>query len=182
MDKLEHFILTNKERFDTAEPPAGLWDNIEKELPREEKKIRPIRFWMSMAAMGAVLFFAGIGVSNTFNKSDEPEFANLPIEIQSEFVEAEKYYQHQVNLKLQKLEQYDQKDEVVKDLDQLDKVYDEMRKELISAQGLDNERVVKTMIDNYRTKVDILEKVLDKLDKIESPQGLKINENERIKI
>ena len=38
-DRLERFILENREQFDLAEPGAGIWSNIDRALPGQAQTI-----------------------------------------------------------------------------------------------------------------------------------------------
>lgn len=183
MDKLEHFIVSHKSEFDNHEPPKDLWKKIEEDLPKQPKaKLFNIRTIMSIAAFGAVLFLAGIGVSSLMMDSRQQAMADISPELVKEFEEAEQYYERQVRVKLDGLENTEQKQDVLSDLNQLDQVYSELRDEMLEANGLNNEKVLRSMIDHQRTKLQVLEKVLDKIDKQKKSPDFKINGNENIEI
>ena len=54
--------------------------------------------------------------------------------------------------------------DVQDDLTQLDAVYNEMKAELLNSPTKDNSAIIQAMIDNYRIRIDMLEKILNNVN------------------
>jgi hypothetical protein len=160
-DNLEKFILENREAFDDQEPNPLLWLEIEKKLPA--KKIVPVRKITRIFAVAAsIIVILGVGMLIGLNL-DQGNANNLPVanEQYAEFQEAEQYFQKQVNVKMGELKQHSVDEDVEKDLTQLDAVYNEMKAELLNSTNKDNNAIIEAMIENYRIRIEMLEKILN---------------------
>lgn len=166
-DKLEQFLSQNRTEFDSESPPPMIWMNIEKDLPQKRKKETPVSKlkksslmrMMQVAAMFVVIMGVGLMVGMQIN-NDRSTYNNPNLK---EFVEAERHYNKQiesmwVSVKASGIEE----DDIEKDLESLDEVYLELREELLHGKSSNTDEVVNSMIKNYRTKIDILETVLNR--------------------
>ncbi len=175
MDNLEKFILENRESFDDAVPGLKVWANIDRQLDR-----RPSRrvVWMkrlSMAAAVALLLTAG-GVMGFFLANSSNELKSLA-DISPEHAEMERYFKSQVTNKMAQLASYRQDTYVKPDIQELDTLYEQLKIELQQAPEGAEEQIIQAMINNYQTKIDILEQVLEKVQTT-IPTNLKTVENE----
>ena len=166
MDNLEKFIRDNREDFDTGVPSLKIWAELDKQLPPPvEKPIArriSIRRFMSIAA--AVVLLVGFGVGIGFHLSPSPENAVTLSDLSPEYAEVEQYYATQVNNKLAKLANYQAATpEVQADLAELDQWMKDLQKELSIVPKSKEEAVVNDIIDLYKTKVAILEKLLESI-------------------
>ncbi|MCX2573862.1 anti-sigma factor [Pedobacter sandarakinus] len=59
-NRLENFVKENRRGFDFMEPPAGLWDKIEKELDSKKQK-KPLKLHLWFSAAAAVVIVLGLG-------------------------------------------------------------------------------------------------------------------------
>ncbi len=174
-DKLRRFMMDNREAFDDAEPPLRTWNRIEKQLPSQQA--RAIRLWKysAVAAVALLLVAMGviIGMSTDQNSlSNSPEWA--------EYQETEKYYSNQVNAKMENLREYQHDPSLDEDMRQLDEVYADLKTELKQSENPNKKILIDAMIINYRTKLSILEKVLEKLEEEGNDENIneKSDENE----
>lgn len=168
MDKLEKFIIENREDFNIHEPDPAIWDKIKKSTQKEKKKVIAWRSVLWRAAIIVVIFTAGFTASKFFTNEDIR--ANRQIEKIPQLVEAEAYYSSMVNDKLGQIERHysdhpDLQDDILKDFEELDNMYDDLKKDLFD--NIATQEIVEAMIQNYRLKLEILEDILNELSEQE---------------
>lgn len=175
MDNLEKFIIENRSDFDTAVPGLKAWANIDRQL---DAKGAPRIVWMGrlrVAAAVALLVAASciIGFKVGANSTEARALADISLE----HAEMEQYFNKQINEKMARLASYEQDGFVKPDLEDLDAVYEELKKDLQQAPTGTEDQIVQAMIINYQTKIEILEQVLEKVQTTEQT-NLKTEENE----
>ncbi len=177
-DRLEKYISEHIDAFDSHDTPPMVWDKINDRLG--EKKNRRIRLFrmLKVAAVGFIVLSAGLLIGLQLANNDPTKSSkNL-----MEFVQAEQYYKNQVNVKWSEYQSLGvETNSVAEDLLQLDDIYKEMKNELLENPDMNSKKVINALIKNYRTKIDLLETVLDKT-KNRNLSNLNINENELEKI
>ena len=184
-DKLEQFLANHREEFDSESPPSMIWMNLDKELSESNNKKTAIlqefrqnslMRVMQVAAMFVVVMGVGLLIGMQIN--DKGNTYNNPH--LDEFVEAERHYNRKIDDMwiTVKATGISEAEDVKQDLKSLDAVYIELTEELLSGKGSNTNEVVNSMIDNYRTKIEILETVLDKTNQ---SNQLKF-ENEKVEI
>jgi len=164
---LEQFIQQNRASFDSETPPAFVWENVEKNLPR--KRIRMYRV-LRMAA--AVLLILGLGiVIGRF--AGQPAKTELALsDISNEYAELENFYTQKINQKISLLKDREQDEKALVDIKELEQEFETLKREL-NATNAKDEQIIQAMIENYRTKIDILERVLNRTN-----YSTKLKENE----
>lgn len=175
MDNLEKFILDNRASFDDAMPGLHVWANIDRQL-----EIKPLRriVWMKrlrLAAAVALLLTAG-GIMGAYLANSSRQVKSLA-DISPEHAEMERYFKTQVRNKMTQLASLRQDTYVQTDIQELDALYEQLSQELRTAPQGAEEKIIQAMINNYQTKIDILEQVLDKVQTT-IPSNLKTAENE----
>lgn len=176
--KLEKFVQENRAAFDDKIPNAKLWESINEQLNEREAeqpkgKVIALRNrlyrYVSIAAIGLVLLTVG-GLIGSYLTQQQTE--NLTFgEINEEYKELEKFYSQKVNIKVEKLKKYHFDKAVIQDFEELDVAYKELEKELKKrGANADNEKVVSEMIGNYQAKIQILERVLNRLERKQKEQ------------
>ncbi|OFX16775.1 MAG: hypothetical protein A2033_09515 [Bacteroidetes bacterium GWA2_31_9] len=163
-DLLEEYIKNNRESFDLHETPPNIWNKISNTA---DKRNFSKYTWLSIAAsilviISVSIFYYTINNQNTVNKisaSIDSTQYDLPTEIQ----EAEVFYTTLINKKMIELGSIENSDselmsDVNSDFSQLDSIYKDLKKELNS--NVANEELLEAMIQNYRTKLSILEELL----------------------
>ena len=192
MDNLEQFISDNREQFDKAVPNLKIWAELDKQLPKQQEvtKILPlvsptnakrisIRRFLSMAAAVTLLIGFGAGIGFNLAPSTQNEVIALH-DISPEYAEVEEYYEEQVKNKLARLASYkNTAPEIKQDLQELDQWMQDLQKELSVVPKSKEEAVINDIIDLYKTKVAILEKVLES---IQSSNQKNSNQNETVDI
>ena len=179
--RLENFVNENRSAFDDKVPKDFLWDNIEAELDKlqtEEKIVEPtikvvslrqrIYRYAKVAAIGLMLLVAG-GFIGSYWTMQQQKSVTLS-SISKEYEELESFYSKKVNQQMSELKKYNYDQNIEKDIDELDAAFKELEKEL-NKQGkvTDNELIINEMIDNYQAKIEILERVLNSLEKNKVP-------------
>src|SRR6187431_2445009 len=119
-DRLEEFIRDNRASFNDLKAPEGLWDRIS---PRE----RPVLLWWKWTAVAAsALLLISVGYIFGMKTQTQPTIAGW-----DEYQEAEQYYQVRINRKMQEIQTLPVSDEVMKDVQVLDQVYEELKQQLL---------------------------------------------------
>ncbi len=183
IDPLERFIREHREAFDSEVPDLKVWANITKETPAKAK-IAGIGWQRSLlrAAASVALLVTGLGLGIWYARSGEPD-AMAMSEVSNEYAELEHYFQNDIAGKTQKLATFtgSQPAEVHEDLDQLDNVMTELKLELANVPEGNREQVVRAMIENYKAKAAILERVLERLEESTKTETINSDSNNEIK-
>ncbi|GAB4487250.1 MAG: hypothetical protein OHK0019_02040 [Saprospiraceae bacterium] len=165
-DTLEDFIRGNRESFDSEIPDLKVWANIVKETPGRAI-ILGIRWQRTLlrAAASVALLVTGLGLGIWYARLGEPP-AMAMSDVSNEYAELEHYFESDIAVKKEKLATFTgiQPAEVYQDLEQLDNVMTELKLELASVPEGNREQVVRAMIENYKAKAAILERVLERLE------------------
>lgn len=164
MERLEKFILQNRDDFDTAVPSLKVWAEIDKNLVTRKKGKR-VRMWKAMrvAAAVAILLVCG-GVAGIYYNDALPQNANSLADLAPEYAELEKFYAQEVNQKTRQLASYQHASLVNEDLKVLDNLFLELMEEYKNAPKGSEDQIIQAMINNYQTKINILETVLGKIE------------------
>ncbi len=168
---LEQFIQDNRDAFDDARPSLKLWAAIEKDLEGEEApaaNIHPLRSrrpWYQIAASVVILLSVGaFGGAYLTKQSNQPTAQDLIEQVAPEFGEMEVYYNQRIEENYARLTTYTQDPEIDADLAQVDQAMQELRQELENAPPGREEQIVQQLIDSYRLKLEILERILEQIE------------------
>ena len=184
-DLLEKFIQENREDFDRNYPNSAVWDRISDELDKREYRHQPRIYTIMRLAAAIVLVLAVgfvIGMYSFSSDQEQQMLANIGPETYQRYQDINNYYTHQVSSKMdevQDLKSVNNNGDSVslsEDLQQLDAIFTELKQELMNNHKADEEKIIDAMILNYQTKLEILERVADKLKKQSSTQQQKDNE------
>ncbi len=164
MSELEDFIKNNKEKFQSEEPTEGHADRFLRKLEKEEESKRSsgVTFWRVAAA---VIVLATISVSvllPRFNSPNDVQYASMKLsDVSEELAEVEMYYQSKLEREYAELNKLSESDPVVKSyLDELEKLnerYQDLEEDLYSSGS--HEKVVIAMIENFRLRLELIEKL-----------------------
>ncbi len=204
-DPLEHFIRQNRRQLDAAEPTGSVWESLEKHLspssthPLSGPPLQPAPLTLQppgpptlqltfarrllRIAASLALLLSGIGIGTWY--AGRPVGPGTGIALQQiapEYAEMEQYYIRDINQKEQKLQQFTgfENAAVEQDLDQLDNMMLELRAELQNVPPASREKVIRALIDNYKAKAAILERVIDRLENKNENPNSKDYERDRI--
>ena len=169
-DKLEQFVLDNREDFDDLDPSPASWEQLKSNI----KPVRKINWTNRLVRIAAavVIFvssyiFIDYTVKDGSDASMQAEgpavemYENIPV-----LVEARAYYSSQINSMENEVYSLAGNDSPVREdirmeFEELDKVFNELKSDL--EDNAANEEVVGAMIQNYRIKLQILEEILFQL-------------------
>ncbi|GLR18584.1 hypothetical protein [Portibacter lacus] len=175
-DSLEDFIRNNRAELDVDEPSINLWQGIEDKIPSQKKR----KLWSSMAVAASVMVLVVaayfMGVQHSGSDINKNLFANE--QDFQEFQETNDYYTTTIDYKMSQAKDAGIDSEVLNDLKQLDEVYNELKEEMLTSDHQNKEFLINLMIKNYKTKIDILERIINKKNSNE----LKITDDETINI
>jgi hypothetical protein len=159
-DRLETFIRTNRSSFDDLKAPSGVWDRI------APKEVRVHRLWKWTAIAASALLLIATGYITGIKTQDKPNIAGW-----EEYLEAEKYYEARIASQMEKVKTLPVGDEVLNDIQVLDEVYQELRKQLLEDPNANAELLLNAMIRHQQQKLGIMEKVLNRVDKYQNNES-----------
>lgn len=185
MERLEEFLKSHRASFDTEQPSRGLWEGIEARLPSESgsstAKIRRMSTLRWVAAMAACLVLGlGVGQWIRFDTSGELTLKTSSTQVyglsavSEEYAELEHFYAQQIAFQKEQLRAYGALD-VLRDIEDLDQQFERLQRDL--RRSPEDEVIIRAMIQNYQTRVHLLEKVLHRLDEAYDGRS-KTKENE----
>ena len=178
MDQLEKFVVAHREDFDVANPDPGIWSAIESKLPSQRSREVAMWRWIAAAAVGLVLIMSGFILGL---RMDEDPGVGISAEYE-EFLQAEQYYKIQINDRMNALGAYEPDDGLQSDIRELEGSYDELAKELNQGWHPNQQEILKALIQNYQTRIDLLERVLDRVEEGQAQSQNIIEEDENIKL
>ncbi len=167
-DPLETFIREHRNDFDVRTPDLGVWAAIERQIPGTKAKVVKASWQRNLLRIAAAVAFLISGISIGIWYAHSTGYAQPGMamsEVSSEYAELEQYYQRDITAKqvqLTSLVSY-QDEGLRNDLLQMDNVMNELRQDLANVPPGNREQVVRAMIENYKAKAAILERVLEHL-------------------
>ena len=165
---LESFIKNNREAFDTELPQGLAWENISKSIAKPKAIKVHIGWRNSIMRIAASLALLVVGIGGGIWYERQGDFASgmAMSDVSGEYKELEQYYQRDISVKREKLASFtgSQAVEVGEDLEQLDEIMEQLRTELADVPPGNREQVVRAMISNYKAKMAILQRVLERLE------------------
>jgi len=177
MSELEDYIRKNKEKFKGEEPTDGHLDRFLRKLEKEEESKRSsgVTFWRVAAA---VIVLATISVSvllPRFNSPKDVQYASMSLsDVSDDLAEVELYYQSKLEREYAELNSLSETDPVVKsyldELERMNELYQELEEKLYTSGS--HEKVVIAMIENFRLRLELIEKLEKKKAQINDELGL----------
>lgn len=176
-DNFEKFMRNNRQEFDLFEPAPDLWDKIDKNVQKQKRhKVNHLKTFYRVAAVLIIVVSATYVFFRTTNQSqgqladkqEQNEELNIP-----ELQEIEGFYTREINQKMNELKpilaSYPGLDEEIDhDMSNLDSIYKDLKNDL--KDNVANREVIEAMIQNYRTRLNILEELLTMLEPEENTE------------
>ena len=153
-DPLETFIRDNRASFDDLKAPDQVWARISK----QDRPVHSLWKWSAVAA--SALLLIAVGYIFGMKTQAQPAIAGW-----EEYLEAEQYYQDRIDRKIEKIKTLPVGQEVLTDIKVLDEVYEQLRQQLLEDPNADAELLLSAMIRHQQQKLDIMEKILNRVDK-----------------
>ena len=165
---LESFIRQNRDAFDLETPDEKAWESIAGNLPKPRAIKVHIGWQRSLMRMAAslALLIAGIGGGIWYERNGNATEGMAMSDVSGEYKELEQFYQRDITVKREKLATFtgSQPAEVGEDLEHLDEIMAELRRDLADVPPGNREQVIRAMIENYKAKMAILQRVLERLE------------------
>lgn len=173
-DALESFIHRHREDFDVETPDLLVWKNLSSHPSPSPMRVSwGGRLYRVAAAIALLITGAGMGLWWSAQQAGA-EAGMRMADISGEYAEMEQYFERDIATKQQALAQFASQPssaEVFNDLQQIDQVMQELRIELANVPPGNREQVVRAMIENYKTKAAVMERVLKMLQQNASGQN-----------
>ncbi|NNF35617.1 MAG: hypothetical protein HKN68_16035 [Saprospiraceae bacterium] len=168
-DRLEKYIENHRKELDHLDVPGNAWDAINRQLddvdhsPRKKGVVKPFYLFVSGIAATLVIGLMGF-LSYQYVQSNNMDQETISGALPTEFHTIERQYISEVNNKMQDLEALKIDKTILDDLSQLDAIYMELKSELLSSGGMNQDEIIKALIKNYKTKIDLLEFIQQKYE------------------
>lgn len=165
MKKLENFIHEHRDEFDAKLPSPELWARIESSIEQPaKKKLSFLKIASSIAAVLAIailltfMFTSDRKTLKQYTKISDPEIVQL--------LETEAYYAREVSAQMSEINRCYEiypslKNDIEMDLNELDTMYKALEEDL--NDNLYNREVIEAMIQNNRTKLKMVNRVLTQI-------------------
>jgi hypothetical protein len=162
MDKLERFVRENREHLDIYEPSPEVWEKIEGKRIYISRKLL-----LSISAAAVLTLILGTAMIIYSSANRKNRLSGLSGEIK----EMEMFYNSMANtLYMQAKPMLTGQPEIERELDndlqRIDNICIEIKKDL--KDNVDNQEVIKALIQNYTIKISILEDMLRILNENEN--------------
>ena len=164
-DSLERFIHENRDAFDDLKAPKGMFEKI---VPRD-RTANPLWKWMAIAATALLLISVGYIAGTKTNPETRVAGWN-------EFQEAEQYYQSKIDAKMELIKTLPVSNEVMSDIQVLDEVYGQLRKQLLEDPNADSKVLLHAMIKHQKQKLDVMDDILNRVEKYKKNENDNRNE------
>ncbi|WP_026897292.1 hypothetical protein [Daejeonella oryzae] len=179
-NNLENFIKVNKKEFDVIDPPADLWNKIEKQLDEDQKnqpkKERLIRLsWLfKIAAAFLIVMCAGLIIWQ-YQYNEATDLAN----IDPALAKQQMHYASLIEDKRMELKSIEKAEpqlyrEFNSEIRKMDENYQKLKKDLPNSPN--QEETVKAMIRNLQIQTQVLTQQLTIIQEINNSK--KENDNE----
>jgi hypothetical protein len=169
MSVLEEKIKKNKELFDKSEPSDGHFDRFNNklnslhsiEVTERRKKLFP---YAKVAAV--IILLMAVGAVLIITIPDRSLSTAAASDLPAELLEAKDFYNAKVNKKMEQIDQCAAtgedavliKNMVNQEINELDKQSEEL--ENVLKEDTDNQRVKNALINNYKTKSELLDNII----------------------
>lgn len=163
MSDLEKFIRDNRASFDEIELPEGHENRFEMRLEKKDVDDGDrVRFWRVAAAIIVLVVAGGTLLLPRLNSPADVQYGSMTLsEVSAEMADIEKYYSSKLSEEYSRLGDLSQSDGEVKilfdELEVLNQEYTELEKQLYKSGT--NDRVILAMIENFRLRLRIVEKL-----------------------
>lgn len=156
---LESFIGDNRNGFDDLEPDPRSWSAIAFHLNQKKKISFKMKRILAVAATFGLFLLSGVGAWMLDARSST-ESLDLVYERVPELQKIEDHYNTLLETNFSNFNNQVNDKTVVSELDDLDNTIHNLKKELINAPSNLQTDIIDDLIDSYRFKVIILNRVL----------------------
>lgn len=167
-DRLKQFVEQERKDFEVYELDVDLaWDRIETQLDEKHGKTRHFP-WKVILKVAVVLLIVTVFAFGYYINTQRISMDQQGIalhNLSSELADTEAFYTSRIDEKIDliKVETGDLDTEVMIQLELLDEEYLSLKNDL--RDNADSEEVINAMIEYYRLKLSLLEKILNEIQK-----------------
>lgn len=188
-DRLENFIRDNKRDLDEFDPPADLWDSIEKRLDENQialahkntnkkKSVVRLNFLLKIAASVLIVFAAGLWFYQYGNKQSS-DLSNIDPQLARQQI----HYASLIEIKRNELKRIEKEEpqlyqEFSLEITKMDASYQKLKNDLPASPN--QEETVKAMIRNLQIQTELLNQQLIIIQQINKVKKEQKNETQRI--
>ena len=159
--------------FDTEEPQKGHEERFLQKLEQQQKKSKGKVFYLNVltpiASIAACLLVAFLVFNQNLNfNKPNGELASVSPEMEK----TQQFYTAVIQTELEKLASEKTPEteaifnDAIKQLEILEKDHEKLKKDLVKSGN--DKRVIFAMINNYQQRIELLQEVLQKIDKIKN--------------
>ncbi len=189
-EHLQNFINEHRDEFDDENPPAGIWDKVERDISRpviinSKKNIVPrlIQWAIGIAALLALAVF--IYIKTTGDKKDSKELVKTETDINAlspELAPQVNEFARLINLKQEELkslakEQPELYNQFTNDIEQLDSSYNALKNQLTVSPN--KEMLIEAMIQNLQLQLHVLNQQLNIIKQVKQSKKNSHEKNEQ---
>lgn len=189
-EHLQNFINEHRDEFDDENPPAGIWDKVERDVSRpviinSKKNIIPrlIQWTIGIAALLAVAIF--IYIKTTGDKKESKELVKTETDINAlspELAPQVNEFARLINLKQEELkslakEQPELYNQFTNDIEQLDSSYNALKNQLTVSPN--KEMLIEAMIQNLQLQLHVLNQQLNIIKQVKQSKKNSHEKNEQ---
>ena len=179
MNELEKLIQTNRDKFNDLEPGEGHFDRFQQKLNQYHRTRRsfPWGALLKAAAVAVLVVLSGLWVYD--NIHDRPSPQRMALEkVSPEVREAHLYYTSLMHKKYEQIRQFDfksedQKEMLLQELKEMDAIYTNIRDDLRANPN--DPRVVSALIKHYQMKLEVMNQIVNQLEKFKEPTDINPN-------
>ena len=154
-DNLKKHVDQSREEFEIFPFDEQLgWDELTKVI--QPKKKISWKIYVTSGIAASVMFVAGWFSFMIYNSPDTTSKVAA-----IEWLETERYYRQEIDSKLTIVKSQIDDPKILEEFEEMDATIKSLRGDL--KDNMDNEEVIVAMMDSYRLKLKILEKMLDEL-------------------
>ncbi|MHB1179960.1 MAG: hypothetical protein ACYCZO_16735 [Daejeonella sp.] len=186
-DRLENFIRENKRDFDQFDPPAALWDKIEKQLevrqinplaPAEKEKVVRLSLLLKIAASVIIVLCAGLWAYQ-YQSRESADLSNIDPKLAKQQV----HYATLIDVKRSELKRIEKEEpqlysEFSAEIRKMDASYQKLKSDLPGSPN--QEETVKAMIRNLQFQAELLNQQLNVIHQINKVKKEQKNETHQI--
>ncbi len=167
-DKLERFIDNHREELDTEIPSLHIWKEIDSQInPKQKSGYSPkgmtrVAAGIALLVIGSFFTFHWVSSANSASTTQSISVADMS----SELEEAGMFYSDRINRSKARLISLGHRDaNVYRDLVQMEQQFEELQKEWNENPVKSNDHLTNAMINNYRNRADLLERVINQVER-----------------
>lgn len=163
---IEKYLKEQRLKLDLEEPEQDLiWEGIRSGLQEKKRKRLPDWFWK----VAAIFIFAVSATYFVVNETSEKQIVVVQLsDISADLGKQENQLKQLVDLKWNEVRQQLPEENtdlqfLLDELNELDEIYTTYQKDL--NQTIDNEPVIRAMLDNYEKRIRILNRLVLEIEK-----------------